>query len=81
MVERWNMSHLSEMSKLQLIQRVLFLEKRVRELESKTPSEPDKTSVAYKRGFADGTWKHPPAEITLDYMHGYAEGLKQTRTL
>lgn len=32
--------------------------------------------VTYERGYCDGRRGHPPAELTSDYVQGYAEGRK-----
>jgi hypothetical protein len=34
-------------------------------------------SVTRRRGYADSRNGHPPAELTEDYAHGYAAGLRE----
>jgi hypothetical protein len=35
--------------------------------------------VTFQRGEADGRRGHPPAEVSVIYLRGYAEGLQQKK--
>lgn len=40
-------------------------------------SAPSGSDVTYRRGVADGRWRHPPAELSADYLKGYRDGLEE----